>query len=89
MAKAKSNSDVPSAPSTAERHKWDVEDALRTLTRAYEIVKDKGLMADVKKLASERAEEMEDIAGKMAGLAKMGLVSDGARAKAMDKGKWS
>lgn len=63
--------------------KWEVDDALRTLTRAYEIIKDKSLMADVKTLASTKAEEMEDIAGKLSGLAKMGLVSDKARDKAM------
>lgn len=65
--------------------KYEIEDALRTLTRAYEIIKDKKLMADVKKLAETRAEELEDIADKMAGLAKMGLVSDKAREKAEAK----
>lgn len=72
-------------PSKAERHKWEVDDALRTLTRAYEIVKDKALMSDVKKMAAEKAKEMVDISGKMAGLAKMGLVSEKAQAKAMAK----
>lgn len=83
MAKIKT-SDVPSASPVSDR-KWETEDALRTLTRAYEIVKDPKLMGDVKKLAGERAKEMSDISGKLAGLSKMGLVSDKQRAKAMAK----
>lgn len=85
MAKKAASTAVPAEPSKAERHKWEVDDALRTLTRAYEIVKDKSLMADVKKAAAEKAKEMADISGKMAGLAKMGLVSAKAQAKAMAK----
>lgn len=42
-------------------------------------------MKAVKKLAGEKAEEMADVAGKLDGLAKLGLVSDKARAKAMEK----
>lgn len=80
MAKGKA---VAATAAPKMDRKWEVDDALRTLTRAYEIIKDKSLMADVKKLASTKAEEMEDIAGKLSGLAKMGLVSDKARDKAM------
>jgi hypothetical protein len=82
MAKA-----INSAPKIDR--KYEVEDALRTLTRAYEVIKDKSLMSAVKKLAGERAEEMEEISDMLSGPMKMGLVSDKARdrakAKVMDK----
>lgn len=75
------------SPTTTDRpdRKWEIEDALRTITRAREICEDPVLMKAVKKLAGEKAEEMEAVAGKLDGLAKMGLVSDKARAKAMEK----
>lgn len=87
MAKAKTATAVCDAPSSADRQKWEVDDALRTLTRAHEIVKDKALMADVKKAAVEKATEMSAIAGKMDSLAKMGLVSEKAREKAERKAR--
>lgn len=43
--------------------KWMVEDALRTLTRAEEIKRDKKLMAKVRMLAKERLAEMKAVAG--------------------------
>jgi hypothetical protein len=42
--------------------KYMVEDALRTLTRAKEIERDKALMAKVRKLARERLAEMKAVA---------------------------
>lgn len=41
---------------------WEVEDALRTLTRAQEIQANAELMAKVKKLAAKRSTEMDAIA---------------------------
>lgn len=41
---------------------WEVENALRTLTRAREIQKDKTLMAKVKKKAQQKMAEMGGIA---------------------------
>lgn len=38
--------------------KWEVEDALRTLNRAEELRKDKRMMADVKKLATEQIKSL-------------------------------
>ena len=75
MAKSAALTEAP------DDRKWKVQSALDTLTRSYEIIKDKSLMADVKKLASTKAAEMSDIAGKADRLAKMGLISDKQRAK--------
>ena len=86
MAKAKTSTAVCDGPSS-DRQKWEVDDALRTLTRAHQIVKDKALMADVKKAAAEKATQMSAIAGKMDSLAKMGLVSEKAREKAEHKAR--
>ena len=44
--------------------KWEAEDALRTLTRAKEIEGDQKLMREVKRLASEKHEQLGKIAGK-------------------------
>lgn len=63
-----------------KRH-YEIEDALQTLRRAGEIVGDKKLMAEVKAMASERAEEMGVIAKKAGALAKMGKISPKAMAK--------
>lgn len=86
MAKAKSRSTesaaMPSGPSAAERRKLDVEDALRTLTRAEEIKTDKSLMREVAKLAKEKASEMNTVADN---LSKRGLISDKQRAKMKGK----
>lgn len=76
MAKSKSSS-YPAMPKTeaAERRKWEVEDALRTLRRAGEIVHDKKLMTEVKACAKDKIEEMEAIAHQAGVLAKMGKIS--------------
>lgn len=41
--------------------KWEVEDALRTMQRAKELEKDKGLMRDVKKLANEQIKALKEV----------------------------
>ena len=75
MAKSSTLTEAP------DDRKWKVQSALDTLTHAYDIIKDKSLMGDVKKLASTKAAEMTEIAGKADRLAKMGLISDKQRAK--------
>ena len=66
---------------TAERRKWEVEDALHTLRRAGEIVHDKKLMAEVKAMAKDKIDEMEAIAHQAGMLAKMGKISPKQMAK--------
>jgi hypothetical protein len=61
--------------------RWKVEDALRTLQRAGEIVHDKKLMADVKAMAKEKAGEMQTIAHQADQLARMGRISPKQMAK--------
>ena len=63
------------------RRHYEIEDALHTLRRAGEIMGDAKLMAEVKTMAAERAEEMEAIAKKAGALAKMGGISPKALAK--------
>jgi hypothetical protein len=46
----------------AEMRKWEVESAMSTLQRASEIQKNAKLMADVKKMAAEKAKEFNSIA---------------------------
>jgi hypothetical protein len=81
MAKAKARTDVPSPASAASDDRWRVEDALRTLQRAGEIVHDKKLMASVKKMAAEKADEMQTVAKQADALAKMGRISPKQMAK--------
>jgi hypothetical protein len=45
-----------------EMRKWEVESAVSTLQRAAEIQKNAKLMADVKKMAAEKAKEFTNIA---------------------------
>lgn len=78
MAKAKTSEVAPASPSKGERHSWEVDDALRTLTRAEEVKDDKGLMRDVAKKAREQAADMTKIADRLAG---KGLISDKQREK--------
>lgn len=78
---AKRSTAEASGPSTEDRRKWEVEDALHVLRRAGEIVGDKKLMAEVKKLAGERAEEMTAVAHQAAMLAKSGRISPKAMVK--------
>ena len=82
MAKAKQASVPQVSPSEkAERRRWEVEDALRTIQQAAKIIGDKKLMDKVKAMAKEKAGEMEGIAQQAAQLAKMGLISDKQMAK--------
>jgi hypothetical protein len=46
----------------AEQRKWEIESAMSTLQRASEIQKNAKLMADVKKMAAEKAKEFNSIA---------------------------
>lgn len=55
---------TPSSDELKERRRYEVEDALRTLTRADEHRSNKRLMSDVKKLAAEHATKMARIARK-------------------------
>ena len=45
-----------------EMRKWEIESAMSTLQRASDIQKNTKLMADVKKLAAEKAKEFTSIA---------------------------
>ena len=46
----------------AEQRKWEIESAMTTLQRAAEIQKNTKLMADVKRMAAEKAKEFNSIA---------------------------
>jgi hypothetical protein len=81
MAKAKTKGDYPAAVSSAENDRWRVEDALRTLQRAGEIVHDAKLMAKVKECAAEKVDEMKAIEKSAGALAKMGRISPKQLAK--------
>jgi hypothetical protein len=47
---------------TAEDRKWRAESALRTLTEADRIRSDRGLMADVKKQATQQVKTLSKVA---------------------------
>lgn len=79
MAKAKLNSVLSTSAEADDR--WQVEDALRTIQRAGEIVRDTKLMAKVKAMAAEKAVEMDAIATHAGQLAKMGRISPKQMAK--------
>lgn len=66
---------------SAQRRRWEVEDALSTLRRAGEIVHDKKLMAAVKAMATERADDFKAIADQAGRLAKSGRISPKQMAK--------
>lgn len=74
-------SDTSAMTDKQRRRHYEIEDALHTLRRAGEIMADKKLMAEVEKLAAERAEEMSDVAKKAGKLAKLGRISDKAMAR--------
>jgi hypothetical protein len=65
-------------PSTASSSKddWEAHDAMHTLMRAGEIIKDKKLLSRARKKAAEHAAKMQDVADHAAALAKRGLISD-------------
>lgn len=54
----------PSPSYAAEDKKWKTEDAMRTLMRAEELKKDKGLMRDVENLAKEQAAKLSRLCAK-------------------------
>lgn len=54
----------PSAKEQAERRRYQAEDALRTITRAEEIKRDRPLMRDVKACAREQAKTLDCVLGK-------------------------
>lgn len=82
MAKSKKAS-----PPMSEREDWEAHDAMHTLMRAGEIVKNKPLLKRVRKKAAEHAEKMQDVANRAGDLARRGLISEKAMAKHMSKGK--
>lgn len=60
---------------------WRVDEAMRTMMRAGEIVADKKMMGLVKKKAAEHAEKMQSVAKQAAQLAKSGRISPKQMAK--------
>jgi hypothetical protein len=60
---------------------WEVRDAMHTMLRAGEIVKDKKLLTAVRKEAAEHAQKMTTVAHQAGQLAKMGRISPKAMAK--------
>lgn len=79
---AKSNAKSAGVPvSAVEDDRWRVEDALRTLQRAGEIVHDKKLMEKVRAMATDKADEMKVIARQANALAKAGRISPKQMAK--------
>lgn len=54
----------PTAEQQAERRRYEAQDALRTLTRAEEIKRDRALMKDVKCCAREEAKRLSSVLGK-------------------------
>lgn len=60
---------------------WEVRDAMHTMLRAGEIVKDKHLMGHVRKHASEHAKKTHEVAQRAALLAKSGRISEKQMAK--------
>lgn len=69
------------APEPYDDRKWEIRDAMHTMLRAGEIIKDKKLLAAVKKAALEHATELQETANRAGRLAKMGLISDKQMAK--------
>ena len=48
--------------SKSDMRKWEIESAMSTLQRAADIQKNAKMMSDIKKLASEKAQEYNNIA---------------------------
>ena len=67
--------EVATAAPTSERlygyDRWEVQDALRTLTRAQEIVNDTKLFKAVQKYAGDEAKRMNTVSSGFAGLRKL------------------
>lgn len=84
MANSKSVG-VPIAETASKPKKgfdhWEVRDAMHTMLRAGEIIKDKKLLSAVKKEATSHAKELQETATRAGQLAKMGLISPKAMSK--------
>jgi hypothetical protein len=63
MKGANPMSTIARGPSKADLHEWEVEDALRTLTRAKEIEKDARLMKAVRAMAAKKLAAMQAVTG--------------------------
>lgn len=70
-----------SRPKKKTLDKWEVRDAMHTMMRAGEIIKDKKLLAAVKKEAQAHAAELNETAARAGQLAKMGKISPKQMAK--------
>lgn len=86
MAKANAKTlGVPATEASTKPKKgfdhWEVRDAMHAMLRAGEIIKDKKLLAAVKKEATSHAKELQETATRAGQLAKMGLISPKAMAK--------
>lgn len=85
MAKAKYAGEPIVSTSEAKPKKgfdhWEVRDAMHTMLRAGEIIKDKKLLSAVKKEAMIHAKELQETATRAGQLAKMGLISPKAMSK--------
>jgi hypothetical protein len=60
---------------------WEVKDAMHTIMRAGDHLKDKNLMGHVRKHAKAHAAKLSDDSARAAHLAKSGRISDKAMAK--------
>lgn len=60
---------------------YEIRDAMHTMLRAGEIIKDKKLLAAVKKEAQRHAKELQETATRAGQLAKMGRISPKQMAK--------
>jgi hypothetical protein len=76
------------AESTVKKPKeyddYEIQDAMHTMLRAGEIVKDKKLLGHVKKHAAEYAAKMSEVSQRAHQLAKTGRISEKAMKK-LDK----
>ena len=78
----KSKPAVPNAPAKPKGYdKWEVRDVMHTMMRAGEIIKDKKLLAAVRKEAQSHAKELQETAHRAGQLAKMGRISPKQMAK--------
>lgn len=62
VSKLVRTSDAPSGPSPETERRWRAENALRTITEAANIQKDKALMREVKKVAREQVKQLQCVA---------------------------
>jgi hypothetical protein len=60
---------------------WEVREAMHTMMRAAEIIKDKKLLGAVRKEAANHASKMRDVAAQAGQLARTGRISPKQMAK--------